>query len=88
MFQNVFGKMVKIKEMFFLLSKCLVSIAHHCTFHSEVASYIHVFVVFLSAHARMGTSNSLVSREDYISFLKKVLSVMNSSGLTLDSLED
>ena len=30
LFQKFFGKMVKIKETSFLLSKCLVSIAHHC----------------------------------------------------------
>ena len=27
---KIFGKVVKIKQMSFLLSKCLVSIAHHC----------------------------------------------------------
>ena len=32
LFQKVFGKMVKVKETSFLLSKCLVSIAHHCIF--------------------------------------------------------
>ena len=31
LFQKVFEKMVKIKETSFLLSKCLVSIAHHCS---------------------------------------------------------
>ena len=30
LFQKVFGKMVKIKETSFILSKCLVSIARHC----------------------------------------------------------
>ena len=31
LFQKFFGKMVKIKETSFLLSKCLVSITRHCT---------------------------------------------------------
>ena len=30
LFQNFFGKMVKMKETSFLLSMCLVSIARHC----------------------------------------------------------
>ena len=30
LFQKFFEKVVKIKETSFLLSKCLVSIAHHC----------------------------------------------------------
>ena len=37
LFQKFFEKVVKIKETSFLLSKCLVSIAHHCSivcFHS------------------------------------------------------
>ena len=29
-FQKFFGMKVEIKETYFLLSKCLVSIAHHC----------------------------------------------------------
>merc|ERR1711928_93648 len=32
LFQKLFGKMVNIKETSFLLSKCLVSITHHCKF--------------------------------------------------------
>ena len=31
LFQKFFGKMVKIKETSFLLSKCLVSIGQHCS---------------------------------------------------------
>ena len=30
LFLTIFGKVVKIKQTSFLLSKCLVSIAHHC----------------------------------------------------------
>ena len=30
LFQKFFEKVIKIKEMSFLLSKCLISIAHHC----------------------------------------------------------
>ena len=30
LFKTFFGKMVEIKETSFLISKCLVSIAHHC----------------------------------------------------------
>ena len=30
LFLTIFGKVVKIKQTSFLLSKCLFSIAHHC----------------------------------------------------------
>ena len=41
LFQKFFGKMVKMKETSFLLSKCLVSIAHHCNAYS--VAYAVVF---------------------------------------------
>ena len=37
LFQKVFGKMVKIKETSFFLSKCLVSIARHCRKTEDVS---------------------------------------------------
>ena len=39
LFQKFFEKMVKIKETSFLLSKCLVSIAHHCRQMEEALIY-------------------------------------------------
>ena len=36
LFQKAFGKMVKIKETSFLLSKCLVSIGQHCMISSNL----------------------------------------------------
>ena len=44
LFQKFFGKMVKIKETSFLLNKCLVSIAHHCSIY--VKDPIKFAVVF------------------------------------------
>ena len=35
LFQRFFGKVVKIMETSLLLSKCLVSIAHHCKWGLE-----------------------------------------------------
>ena len=38
LFQKLYGKMFKIKEMSLLLSKCLVSIAHHCKTENSQSS--------------------------------------------------
>ena len=48
LFQKVFGKMVKIKETSFLLSKCLVSIARHCNFQIVSSAFNGAGTVLVS----------------------------------------
>ena len=40
LFEKFFEKVVKIKETSFLLSKCLISIAHHCNLKNSIAALL------------------------------------------------